>query len=427
MSKNTPGFSRRQFLTTAGAVFAGGIRLGSAQPGAAQSSDSERTRPAEYRWDLVPEHNHGRRAELEEYVDDLGPLIEDHPAFEYATDRDRDDHGIDFEALKLFRATNYAQYDAVTEPSFDQFVEAFNDDSFEAAKTTRFLAARVDAPREWDREAWRNADSFGESLDYAHSLLISIDNELVGNRTNSFTATLREAYRRYHPTYEPLAWSFTMDIGPRDGEQVSTGDDGKEVGLVYSAEADELRAFALGVDPEFAQGNSRQLHPRIEEWSVVANPSVWEPTEPSRLDHPLLFHTEGWNRQGLGFAAAKARVTEMVNHVATDPVGAHLDRDGRIVLTTGFAVQLTRTLLEYNQRDVEFMHIWNLATVMELARARGGNYVFDVAPESNGYDGSFDGNFAVYEIAYDSVMNLVNRDGSRRLDRFGEVYGLGTA
>jgi hypothetical protein len=62
---------------------------------------------------------------------------------------------------------------------------------------------------------------------------------------------------------------------------------------------------------------------------------------------------------------------------------------------------------------------------MEYARDRGGNYVFDVAPDSDGYEGVFDGNFAVYEVGYEYVVELVARDADRTFDRFGEVYGLG--
>lgn len=417
--------TRRQVLATAGVAVAGGVGSATAGRASAQSSDSDLTRPAEYRWDLRPERDEERRSELEEYVETAGSLVEDHPAFGYSTDTDRDDHGVDFEALKLYRERNYEQYRESADGPLDRFVEAFDDDSFETAKTDEFVYAREDAPKEWDAEAWRNADSFGESLDYAHSVLISIDYQVEGLRYGAFTAMLREAYRRYHPTYEPLAWSFTMDVGPNDHEKNPAGDDGKEVGLVYSPAEDELRAFALDADHELSQGSSWQLHPKIEEWPVVADPTTSVRSEPSALDHPLLLHTESWNRQAVDFRTAKARAVEMVNHVGCDPVGPHFDRKGRIALTTGFTAQLTRTLLKYNRSDADFEYLRNLASVMELARDRGGNYVFDVAPESDGYGGVFDGNFAVYEMAYDYVVDLVARDGDRKFDEFGEAYGLG--
>lgn len=419
MSDDTRDRSRRRFLAATGAALAGGVGLASATT-SAQSSDTGVTRPAEYRWDLRPARDEERRTELGEYVDDVGPLVEDHPAFAYSTEDGRDDHGVDFEALKLYRERNFAEYDEADSAPLDDFVAAFDDeDLFETAKTDEFLRESEDDPAEWDAEAWRNADSFGESLDYAHGLLLSMDYNTQGYRHGGLTAVLREAYRRHHPTYEPLAWSFTMDVGPDDHEKNPSGDDGEEIGLVYSPEDEELRTFA--VDTATPLG----IHDRIEEWPVTADPTVSKQNEPSERDHPLLFPTVGWNRQGLGFHKAKARAVEMINHVGCDGVGPHFDREGRVALTTGLVAQVTRTLLEYNRRNAEFDHLWNLASVMEYARDRGGNYVFDVAPESDGYGGVFDGNFAVYEVGYDYVVDLVARDAKREFDEFGDAYGLG--
>lgn len=427
MSDDTPNRPRRRFLAATGAALAGGVGLASAPVGAAQSSDGEVARPAEYRWDLVPERDDDRRSELQAYVDDVGPVVEDHPAFGYSTDADRDDHGVDFEALKLYRERNFEEYnEGDGDARFDQFVAAFdNEILFEESKTDDFIYTSENAPREWDAEAWRNADSFGESLDYAHGLLLAMDFNTEGYRYGGLTAILREAYRRHHPTYEPLAWSFTMDVGPDDHEKDPSGDDGEEVGLVYCFEEDELRAFGVDTNTDLSTDDSWQLHPPIEEWPAVAEPSVSERNEPSERDHPLLFHTAGWNRQGLGFRTAKARAVEMINHIGCDGVGPHFQREGRVALTTGLVTQLTRTLLEYNRRNVEFEYLWNLASLMEYARDRGGNYVFDVAPDSDGYEGVFDGNFAVYEVGYEYVVELVARDADRTFDRFGEVYGLG--
>ncbi|WP_254272097.1 hypothetical protein [Haloarcula marina] len=408
--------SRRAVVRSVGLTLAGSAIAGSVKA-------ADRNRPAQYRWDLTPVRDAERRDELSALVGDVGPLTESHPAFAYETDAERDDHGVDFEALKLYRERNYQEYDESSGRSLGRFVEAFDNDRFEEAKTERFRYARRDAPKEWDREAWLNADDFGTSLDYAHSLLISIDNAVAGRRFGAKTAILREAYRRYHPTYDVLAWSFTMDNGHDDNTITPTGDDGTQVGLVYSPQADELRAFTLTATG-FAEDGSLQMHPLIEEWSVTDDPDAEADRGPDSLHHPLLFHTEGWNRQSIAFGPAKTAVVELVNHIGCDPVPQHFDREGRIGLTTGFATVLTRTLLEYNRHDdVEFEWFRNLAGVMELARDRGGNYVFDIAPGSDGYGGLFDGNFAVYEVAYDYVPGLVHADAARELDRFGQVYG----
>ncbi|MBP1987145.1 hypothetical protein [Halolamina salifodinae] len=415
MPQGSPDASRRRFLGSIGAGIAvlGGLR---SAVGTARGADP--VRPAEYRWDLHPEREEARRSTLSEYVDDVGPLVEEHPAFEYDTERAGDDHGIDFAALDLFRERNYEQY--AEQWQMDRIVEAFDDpDAFETAKTERFYAAREDAPRNWDQEAWRNADSFGESLDYAHSLLISIDHNLRDSRFGSFTAMLREAYRRYHPAYEPLAWTFRMDT-----DIFATSRAKGWVGLVYSSTADELRAFVLQPDRRIGTGGSRQLHPRIENWPVTDDPDGDRGyMSPNNLAHPLLFHTEGWSRRW-SFPTAKTRATQMVSHIATDPVRSHYDREGRVEITTGFLTQLTRTLLTYNDNDAEFAHLRQLSKVMELARELGGSYVVDLPPGSDGYDGVFGGDFAVYEVGYDYVLDLVARDGERQFDTFGETYGL---
>ena len=416
MPHGSPHQTRRRFL---GSVGAGIAALGGLRSAIGTVRGAEPVRPAEYRWDLQPERDEERRRELSEYVDGVGPLIEDHPAFAYGTERAGDDHGVDFAALDLFRERNYERY--AEEWQMDRIVEAFDDGAFETAKTEEFYPAREDAPRSWDAEAWRNADGFGESLDYAHSLLVSIDRNLVDYRFGAFTAMLREAYRRYHPTYEPLAWTFRMDT-----DIFATRRAQGWIGLVYSPTADELRAFVLQPNHNLSTDGSWELHPPIENWPVTASTDNEsdELYDPADLSHPLLFHTEGWSR-GWGFTTAKTRATEMVSHIATDPVRSHYDREGRVEITTGLLTQLTRTLRSYNDNDAEFDHLRQLANVMELARERGGHYVVDLPSGNADYDGVFDGEFAIYEVGYDYVLDLVARDGDREFDGFGETYGLG--
>lgn len=417
MKQSSPDVSRRRVLGSVSAGIAGFAGMRSTV-GTARGADP--VRPAEYRWDLHPERDEARRSTLSEYVDDIDPLVEDHPAFEYGTERAGDDHGIDFAALDLFRAQNYEEYARSVDA--EEFVEAFDDDSHQEAKTEQFFRMDKDGPSEWDAQAWREADSFGESLDYAHGLLLSLDYAIVGRRFGSFTAILREAYTRYHPTYEPLAWTLRMD-----SEISAARDTAGWVGLVYSPTEDELRTFGFEGSRWFGSDRTRGLHTSIEEWSPVADPDgdASGYINPNELSHPLLFHTEGWSR-GWRFPTAKRRAVEMVSHIATDPVQSHYDREGRVEITTGLLTQLTRTLLTYNDNDAEFTHLHQLAKVMELARERGGRYVVDLSPGSDGYDGVFDGQFAVYEVGYDYVLDLVARDGERQFDAFGETYGLST-
>ena len=408
MQETHDGLTRRGFLAAVSSV---GLA-------ATSTVTTARTRPAEYRWELTPQKDQQRRQELGNYVDTVDPLVTDHPAFGYSTETNRDDHAIDFPALRLYRERNFDYYERFTDPSMDGFVEAIDNDRFQDAKTNLFWRVREGAPREWSREAWRTADSFRESLDYAHSLLMGLDNSTVGNRRRELTALIREAYRRYHPTYDVVAWSFTMDAGVQ--VDCISGCSATDVGLIYSPQADELRAFVLEHNPDFVEDNSAQWHPLIEEWSVTDR----DGGEPNSMDHPALFHTTDWNRQRLSFETAKSLAVEMINHIATNETRQHNERDGTVALTTGLTTKLTRTILDYNQRDdADFGYLWDFANVIELARERGGAYVFDVAPEGDGYDGVFQGNFAVYEVAYDYIPEMVHRDGRRRLDNFGQMYG----
>lgn len=416
MTNSRPDASRRRFLTGLGGAVTG---LSGLRSTVDTARAAEPTRPAEYRWDLRPERDEERRNELSEYVDEVRPLVEDHPAFAYGTDRSDDDHGIDFAALNLFRERNFEQY--AESVDVKEFVEAFDDDSYEDAKTDQFFYMASDGPREWDARAWREADSFGESLDYAHGLLLSLDYAIEGRRFGSFTAVLREAYQRYHPTYEPLAWTFRMDSEIRTRQRAEGW-----IGLVYSPTDDELRTFGFETSSWFGSDETRGLHTPIEDWAPIADPDG-DPSgyrNPNALSHPLLFHTEGWTR-GWSFPAAKTRAVEMVSHIASDPVRAHHDREGRVAITTGLLAQLTRTLLTYNDNGAEFAHLRQLANVMELVRDRGGSYVVDAVPEGSGYGGVFEGGFAVYEVGYDYVPGLVSRDAERQFDEFGDVYGLG--
>lgn len=70
--------------------------------------EPEIDRPANYRWDLHPGRNDDLRDRLSKYVEDsVGGVVQKHPAFEYSTESERDDHEVDFEALKLYRDSNF--------------------------------------------------------------------------------------------------------------------------------------------------------------------------------------------------------------------------------------------------------------------------------------------------------------------------------
>lgn len=381
------------------------------------ADDPDIDRPDNYRWDMQPGRNEELRNELGQYVDGgVGPIVEDHPAFKYSTDSERDDHEIDFEALKLFRD---AQYDILREnnPStpWEHYVEAFvNDDIEQEAKTDGFMRYDVDDPHTYTSEAWLNADSFEQSLDLAHGLLAS----MIPLRTAGLAeqaAILREVYQRHQDYEAPLAWETNMGT--------MTGYDDKITGLMYTPEDDKMRAFDWAAGDRVRTEESRRWHSEIQEWPIF--------NEDNDTFHPLLFHTDEWDRQNPGFMAAKDEATLAITSIATDLFagdllaavdGPETNQEGYFAPTTGLAEQLTRTLLEYNKNDANFEDVWRFSSVTEKLRLNGGNYVLDAGEDTEQYSGTFDGSFAVYEVEEEKVVDKVWADRAGQYDNFSQSY-----
>ena len=71
------------------------------QPEETTEDQPDIDRPANYRWEMRPSRNDLLRAELGQYVEaSVGDVVEEHPAFEYSTDSDRDDHEIESKIRK---------------------------------------------------------------------------------------------------------------------------------------------------------------------------------------------------------------------------------------------------------------------------------------------------------------------------------------
>ena len=385
-------------------------------------------RPDNFRWDMVPGRNDQLREELGQYVEgDVGGLVEDHPAFEYSTDSERDDVEVDFEALKLYRDSNFdimAQNTAFEEVgpglSAEEYVEAFvNEDMHRVAKTEVFRSHDSDAPETYDAEAWLTADTVEESLDLGHSFIGSaVPQQRVGPAEQG--AILREAYKRYHD-FDVLAWETHMGF--------DTGYDDRITGLMYSPDDDKVRAHDVSPPIEVGQqaedgGLTRKWHSEIQEWNVF--------DDGGELFHPLLFHTDEWNRQKPGFRNAKNWATTTVSNIANNtPYGqlaeaaGHTDFDeiGNIAPTTGLTRQLTRTMLGYNENDADFQDLWDFANISNTLLLGDGNYIIDTATDEGNYNGVFDGEIAVYEVEDDSVVDEVWEDQAGEYDNFGEKYG----
>jgi hypothetical protein len=380
-------------------------------------------RPANYRWDLQPGRNDALRSELGQYIDgSVGGLVETHPAFEYSTDSDRDDHTIDFEALKLYRDSNFdimandPNYDAPME----QIVQAFVDDSlYSNVKRNDLVRHDLESPTQYSSEEWLNADSVADSLDLGHNLIVSIDDGYENISIKEQAVILREAYKRHH-NFDVLAWEVPM----RDGALTQ--------GLMYSPNDDIVRTFNIGGG--WLGEESRQFHAEIQDWNVINNPND-AGTDPTTYHHPVLFHTDEWNREGVSFEDAKEDAVGMVFDIATDE---YIDYNAEasslndaiidnITMTTGATEQLTRTLLDYNKSgvDADFEDIWNLASFAV------GKYIDD--PELDGvidtvesgggtYDEYFGGGFAFYEVDNEDIVDRVRTDQAHEYDNFGEVY-----
>jgi hypothetical protein len=381
--------------------------------------DPDIDRPDNYRWDMQPGRNEELRNELGQYVaGGVGPVVETHPAFEYSTDSERDDHTVDFEALKLFRD---AQYDILREnnPStpWEHYVEAFvNDDIEQEAKTDGFMRYDVDDPHSYTSEAWLNADSFEQSLDLAHGLLAS----MIPLRTAGLAeqaAILREVYQRHQDYDAPLAWETNMGVSIGDGY------DDKITGLMYTPEDDKMRAFDWAAGDRVRTEESRRWHGEIQEWPIF--------NEDNDTFHPLLFHTDEWNRQNPGFMAAKDEAVATITGIGTNE---YLDfknnADGivnNITITTSALKQLTRSLLEYNEAASD---VADFSDVRDLANFAVGQYiqdpsingVLDTAGPDGEYDQYFEGGFSFYEVADENIVKAVRQDRNGQYDNFGQSY-----
>lgn len=381
--------------------------------------EPEINRPDNYRWDMKPGRNEELRNNLGQYVEgNIGGVVENHPAFEYSTESERDDHEVDFEALKLFRD---AQFDILKQnnPStpWEHYVEAFvNDDIEQEAKTDGFMRYDVDDPHTYTSDSWLNADSFEQSLDMAHGLLASmvpLNEAGIGEQG----AILREAFQRHQDYEAPLAWETNMGF--------QTGYDDKITGLMYTPEDDKMRAFDWAAGDRVRTEESRRWHSEIQEWPIF--------NEDSDSFHPLLFHTDEWNRQDPGFMAAKDEALATVFGIGTNEyLDYNNNADGivnNITATTGTTEQLTRTLLEYNELDdgvAEFSDIRDLSNfaVGQYIQDPNINGVIDTVDpeEDDDYDEYFGGGFGFYEVEDESIVEEVRQDQSGEYNNFGQVY-----
>jgi hypothetical protein len=378
--------------------------------------DPDIDRPDNYRWDMQPGRNEKLRSELGQYVDeDVGPIVEDHPAFEYSTESERDDHTVDFEALKLFRD---AQYDILKENNtrnipFETSVEAFVDEGlYEDSKTTYFQKEDSEDPASYTTERWLNADTFEESLDLAHGLLRGIVVETVGQQRFGIAeqaATLREVYKRHHDYEAPLAWETNMGT--------MSGYDDRITGLMYTPEEDKVRAF-----DSFTPG-SNDWHSEIQEWNTF--------NKDNDTFHPLLFHTDEWNRQNPGFMAAKDEAAATIFGIGTNEyIDFKNDAEGivnNLTITTSALKQLTRTLLEYNETASD---VADFGDIRDLANFAVGQYiqdpsingVLDTAGSDGEYARYFKGGFSFYEVADENIVKTVRQDRNGQYDNFGQAY-----
>jgi hypothetical protein len=376
-------------------------------------------RPDNYRWDMQPGRNEELRRELGQYVEgSVGDVVETHPAFEYSTEPEDDDHTVDFEALKLFRD---AQFDILKKHNtrgipFERSVEAFvNQDIYEDAKTKYFQREEPEDPDRYTRERWLEAETFEESLDLAQGLLRGIILETVGLQRYGIAeqaATLREAYQRHHEFAAPLAWETNRGI--------QTGHDDWIIGLMHTPADDKIRAFN-----SFTPG-SNGWHSEVQEWDVF--------DADGEFFHPLLFHTDEWNRQEPGPAEAKMEALATVFAIGTNEFGG-FNRDatgilGNITVTTAGTKQLTRTLLEYNNLDegvADFGAIWNLAAFAVgrfIADPTLKGVIDTVTDPDERYDDYFSGGFAFYEVDNPAVVEAVHRDRDGEYDHFGQRFEM---
>ena len=374
--------------------------------------------PANYRWDLEPGRNDDLRNELGQYVDDPGAVRQDHPAFDFSTERENDDHTVDFEALWMFRDSDFditVNENPNSDAPLEDMVESFVDSSLYSDIKDDIYASDADSPSSYEEDAWLNADTVEESLDLGHNLLITIGRDGdVPVSTKETAVAIREAYERHHE-YDVLAWEVPMN----DGALTQ--------GMMYSPDDDKIRSFANFGD-WYGDGEA-QFHVEIQDWYVIEDPN--DVADADRHQHPKMFHTYEWDRQGVTFETAKDSAVEMVFDIASenyrynnnDPVGIV----NNITMTTGATEQLTRTMLDYNDSSVTA----EFSDVRDLASFAAGKYMQDpelngvidtVEPEDDEYDEYFGGGFAFYEVDDEDIVDSVRTDQSHDYDHFGDAY-----
>ena len=372
--------------------------------------------PANYRWDLESGRNDNVRTELGQYVDDPGAVREDHPAFEFSTERETDDHTVDFEALRMIRDSNFDIFvneNPNSDAPLEDIVESFVDDSMYSETKNDIYRSDTDSPSTYTADEWLNADTVEESLDLGHNYLITLgDVEVISIK--EMAVSIREAYQRHHD-FDVLAWEVPMDDGSLSQ------------GMMYSPDDDKIRSFATFGD--WFGGGTAQFHVEIQDWDVIEDPN--DTADADRHQHPIMFHTDEWDRQGVTFEAAKDSAVEMVFDIATDDyVQYENDAVGiinNLTMTTGATEQLTRTMLEYNDSSVDA----DFSDIRDLASFAVGKYIENpelngvidtVEPEDDEYDEYFGGGFAFYEVDNEEIVDTVRTDQSHDYDHFGDAY-----
>lgn len=381
--------------------------------------------PANYRWDLEPGRNDNIRTELGQYVDSVGSVPQTHPAFDFSTERETDDHTVDFEALRMIRDSNFDIF--VTESSssdapLENIVASFVDESlYEDAKSDNFIQNDSEAPSSYASEEWLNSETVEESLNLGHNLLVAISYDEGNFSIEEQAVAIREAYQRHHD-YDVLAWEVPMNDGALGG------------GMMYSPDDDKIRTFNMG--GSWSGGGEAQIHTEIQDWRVINNPEDFNSQDnPADLQHPILFHTDEWDRQGVSFETAKDDAVGMVFDIATDNyndynINATELNDAiidNITMTTGATEQLTRTMLDYNLSGVNA----DFSDIRDLASFAVGKYIENpelngvidtVEPDDDSYDDYFGGGFAFYEVDDEDIVDSVRTDQSHDYDHFGDAY-----
>jgi hypothetical protein len=391
-----------------------------------QDDEDTSDRPANYRWDIKPGRNNELRNQLGQYVESVGPVRQNHPAFQYSTDQENDDHTVDFEALRMIRDSNFDIFvQENPDLPLEKIVESFTDDSLYEQSKNNLFPSHPNSPRTYDKEAWLNADTVEESLDLGHNLLITIDYDIDENvSVKEKAVSIREAYQRHHD-FDVLAWEVPMN----DGALTQ--------GMMYSPDDDKIRSFAGSGDWNGEEGT--QYHTEIQNWDVINDPN--DITDADRYQHPIMFHTDEWNRQGVSFETAKDDAVGMIFDIATEDYNSY-NVDAReindaisqnITMTTGATEQLTRTMLEYNESGVDA----DFSDIRDLASFAVGKYLEDPeingvidtvniedeeAPENGEYSEYFEGGFAFYELEDEELVDEVRNDRRHEYDNFAAVF-----